>query len=239
MLLSVIMPVYNGAAYIKEAIESILTQQDVTIELEIIIVDDGSTDSTADIIQAWNNPVIRYIHQSNSGPSKARNTGIQLAQGEFIGFLDADDCWPKDKLKRQLSFLDENQNVDVVGGLIDYFYMPGSEYRKEQLKIDSPVFNVQLGGLIVRRKVFDRVGYFNEQLRFSEDQDWILRIKESNVTMTILNDIVLLYRIHPGNVTIHKTLKDLGVLRALKLSLDRRRQMSADPLKSGNNESND
>lgn len=239
MLLSVIMPVYNGAAYIKEAIESILTQQDITIALEIIVVDDGSTDSTADIIQALNSPVIRYIHQSNNGPSKARNTGILQAQGELIAFLDADDCWPADKLKRQLSFLRENQNVDVVGGLIDYFYMPGSEYRKEQIKIDSPVFNVQLGGLIARRKVFDRVGYFNEQLRFSEDQDWVLRIKESNVTMTILNDVVLLYRIHPGNVTIHKTLKDLGVLRALKLSLDRRRQMSTDPLKPGNDESKD
>ena len=72
-MLSVIMPVYNGAAYIKEAIESIL-QQDITITLEIIVVDDGSTDATADIIRALNNPVIRYIHQSNSGPSKARNT---------------------------------------------------------------------------------------------------------------------------------------------------------------------
>jgi hypothetical protein len=87
--------------------------------------------------------------------------------------------------------------------------------------------------------VFERVGYFNEQLRFSEDQDWVLRIKESNVTMTILNDIVLLYRIHPGNITIHKTLKDLGVLRALKLSLDRRRQMATDPLKPDTNESKD
>ncbi len=238
MMLSVVMPVYNGAAYIKEAIESIL-QQDITITLEIIVVDDGSTDATADIIHALNNPVIRYIHQSNSGPSKARNTGILQAQGELIAFLDADDCWPADKLKRQLLFLDENPNVDVVGGLIDYFYMPGSEYRKEQLKIDSPVFNVQLGGLIVRKEVFQRVGYFNEQLRFSEDQDWILRIKEANVMMTILNDIVLLYRIHPGNMTIHRTLKDLGVLRALKLSLDRRRQMSTDPLKPRSDESKD
>jgi hypothetical protein len=67
----------------------------------------------------------------------------------------------------------------------------------------------------------------------------VLRVKESNVTMTILNDIVLFYRIHPGNITIHKTLKDLGVLRALKLSLDRRRQMSTDPLKPGNDESKD
>lgn len=237
-MLSVIMPVFNGAAYIKEAIESIL-KQDTTVTLEIIVVDDGSTDSTADIIHALNNPVIRYIHQSNSGPSKARNTGIRQAQGKLIAFLDADDCWPTDKLKRQLLFLEENRNVDVVGGLIDYFYMPGSEYRKEQLKIDSPVFNVQLGGLIVRREVFERVGYFNEQLRFSEDQDWILRIKESNVTMTILNDIVLLYRIHPGNMTIHRTLKDLGVLRALKLSLDRRRQMSTDTLKPNADESKD
>jgi len=238
-MISVVMPVYNGAAYIKEAIESILTQQETNFALEIIVVDDGSTDSTADIVHALNNPVIRYIHQSNSGPSKARNTGILQARGELIAFLDADDCWPTDKLKRQLTFLEENQNVDVVGGLIDYFYMPGSEYRKEQLKIDSPVFNVQLGGLIVHKKVFERVGYFNEQLRFSEDQDWILRIKEANVTMTILSDIVLLYRIHPGNMTVHKTLKDLGVLRALKLSLDRRRQMSTDPLKPDRDESKD
>lgn len=230
MMLSVIMPVYNGEAYIKEAIESIIAQRETNITIEIIIVDDGSTDTTREIIEALQNPNIRYIHQPNSGPSKARNTGILHAQGSLIAFLDADDCWPLHKLKHQLSFLEENQNVDVVGGLIDYFYMPGSEYRKEQIKIDTPVFNVQLGGLVVRKKVFDTVGYFNEQLRFSEDQDWILRIKESGITMFILNEIVLLYRIHPGNITIHRTLKDLGVLRALKLSLDRRRRMSEDPL---------
>ncbi len=229
-MLSVIMPVYNGAAYIKEAVESIAALHETGIALEIIIVDDGSTDNTSNIIHGLNNPAIRYIHQPNSGPSKARNTAIRAARGELIAFLDADDRWPTHKLKLQLSFLDANQNVDVVGGLIDYFYMPGSEYRKEQIKIDTPVFNVQLGGLIVRKNVFDRVGYFNEQLRFSEDQDWILRIKEANISMQILNEIVLLYRIHPGNVTIHKTLKDLGVLRALKLSLDRRRQLSEDPL---------
>jgi glycosyltransferase involved in cell wall biosynthesis len=215
MMISVIMPVYNGAAYIQEAIGSIVAQHVTDIALEIIIVDDGSTDATSEIIHTLHNP---------------DNTGILQARGDLIAFLDADDYWPLTKLKHQLSFLEENQNVDVVGGLIEYVYMPGSEYRKEQIKIDTPVFNVQLGGLIVRKKVFDTVGYFNEQLHFSEDQDWILRIKESNVPMTILNETVLLYRIHPGNMTLHKTLKDLGVLRALKLSLDRRRQKPEDPL---------
>ena len=230
MMISVIMPVYNGAAYIQESIGSIVAQHVTDIALEIIIVDDGSTDATSEIIHTLHNPDIRYIHQQQSGPSKARNTGILQARGDLIAFLDADDYWPLTKLEHQLSFLEENQNVDVVGGLIEYVYMPGSEYRKEQIKIDTPVFNVQLGGLIVRKKVFDTVGYFNEQLHFSEDQDWILRIKESNVPMTILNETVLLYRIHPGNMTLHKTLKDLGVLRALKLSLDRRRQKPEDPL---------
>jgi glycosyltransferase involved in cell wall biosynthesis len=239
MMLSVIMPVYNGEVYIKEAIESIVAQREITISIEIIIVDDGSTDTTREIIHAFRNSNINYIYQPNSGPSKARNTGIRHAQGELIAFLDADDCWPLTKLKHQLSFLEENPNVDVAGGLIDYVYMPGSEYRKEQIKIDTPVFNVQLGGLIVRKKVFDSVGCFNEQLRFSEDQDWILRVKESGITMSILNEIVLLYRIHPGNVTIHKTLKDLGVLRALKLSLDRRRQHTTDPLNPGIDEGKD
>ncbi len=221
MKVSVVMPVYNGEAYLKEAIESVFNQTEK--DIEIIIVDDGSTDSTCSIVKELNHANIRYIYQENSGPSKARNAGIYQAQGDFIAFLDADDLWPVDKLTKQLSFLDQNMHTDVVGGLIEYFYMPGSEYRKEQLRIDTPVFNVQLGGLVVRRKVFDTAGYFNEALRFSEDQDWMLRIKEASIPMTVIPEIVLLYRIHPGNVTLHKTLKDLGVLRALKLSLDRRK----------------
>lgn len=234
MMISVIMPVYNGALYIAEAIESIAAQN--IHDLEIIIVDDGSTDDTGRIVQRISEPKIHYIHQDNNGPSSARNAGIRRAKGNLIAFLDADDCWPVSKLQHQLSFLQQNPTTDIVAGLIDYFYMPGSEYRKEQLKIDTPVFNVQLGGLLVRKKVFESVGYFNEQLRFSEDQDWILRIKEAGVTMQVLQVVVLLYRIHPGNVTVHRTLKDLGVLKALKLSLDRRRGGVSDALNPTTNE---
>lgn len=221
-MVSIIVPVYNGAKFIKEAIDSAISQG--IDNMEIIVVDDGSTDSTREVVNSIAHPSIKYIYQQNKGPASARNTGLKEARYEFITFLDSDDLWPEDKLKRQIDLLSASPQLKVVGGLINYFYMPGSEYRKKDLSIDQPVFNVQLGGLMIRKEVIEIVGGFNESLIYGEDQDWLMRIREKNLRIQIVDEVVLHYRIHEGNMTIQKNTKDLNTLKALKLSLDRRRK---------------
>lgn len=220
-MISVIIPVYNGEAFIREAIESVIRQK--ISKIEILVIDDGSTDQTKEIVAALPYESIVYLWQENQGPSCARNLGIRKARYDYISFLDADDIWPVGKLQRQLNAFHQSPSLEIVGGLIEYLYMPGSEERKKQLDIKKPVFNVQLGALLVRKKVIDVIGYFNENMRLSEDQDWLLRAREKKIAIHILNEVMLYYRIHPGNITKHKTTKDLHVLKALKLSLDRRR----------------
>ena len=222
------MPVYNGARYIREALDSIVAQE--FPKLEIIVVDDGSTDETKEIVTSYPFHVIRYQYQDNGGPSVARNTGIRNAMFDYITFLDADDTWPVQKLQKQFQFLCDNPNIDVITGLVNYVFVPGSEHRKDDYKVESPIFFVQLGAMMLRRKVIDTIGNFNEQLRFSEDHDWLLRIRENKIPLHIVNEIALNYRIHPGNMTKHKNAKDLQVLQALKFSLDRRRKTGLDTL---------
>jgi glycosyltransferase involved in cell wall biosynthesis len=227
-MISVVVPVYNGSRYLKEAIESIVRQNfDM---LEIIIVDDGSTDDTKQIVQSLPYTNLIYLYQENGGPSKARNSGIRAAKYDYIAFLDADDTWPLGKLHSQFSFLKNDSAVDVVTGLVKYVFAPGSEYRKKEYNVDDPIFNVQLGAMLVRKKIIDTIGYFNEQLRYSEDQDWLMRIRENNLSIHVLHEVTLYYRIHPGNMTRHKTAKELNLLQALKLSLDRRRKTGLDAL---------
>ncbi len=109
-LVSVIVPVYNGERYLTKTIQSVLTQDYQPIE--IIVVDDGSTDRTAEIVRAQ--PNIHYIYQNNRGVSAARNTGIAAAQGEFLAFLDADDMWVPQKLSVQVSYLTQHPDVGFV-----------------------------------------------------------------------------------------------------------------------------
>lgn len=109
MLVSVVIPAYNMAAYIGEAIESLLNQ--TYKSLEIIVIDDGSIDSTAEIVRRY---PVRYVKQANAGPSVAKNHGLLLATGDYIAVLDADDRSHPERIARQVAFLDENPKVGIV-----------------------------------------------------------------------------------------------------------------------------
>ena len=103
---SVIIPVFNGQAYLGEAIESVLAQD---IELAIVVVDDGSTDQTGDLVRAFEDGFLRYVQQERMGTAAARNRGASLAQGDLIAFLDADDVWLANKLRRQITSLERRR----------------------------------------------------------------------------------------------------------------------------------
>jgi glycosyltransferase involved in cell wall biosynthesis len=214
-LVSVIIPVFNGERFLREAVESVLAQQ--YSSLEIIVVDDGTTDGTANVARSLPETV-RYLYQTNQGPAAARNRGIEQAQGSLIAFADADDLWPADKLELQLPYLIKEPAVDIVLGRMQQVLL------SEAQEIAEPAFSVNLGSAIIRKCVFERVGLFDETMRYSEDVDWFMRARESGAAIVTIDAVTLLYRQHEENMTRGKSTSELNVLKALKKSLDRRRE---------------
>lgn len=219
-LVSVIIPVYNCARYLPQAIESVLDQ--TYQPLEIIVVDDGSTDKTAQIATRFSEK-IRYIYQENSGPSTARNTGIRSAKGEIITFLDADDLWSKNKLQLQLTYLAKNPSSEVIIGRTQFMQLILGDERHKFAEIGETRIFLNLGSAIFRKSAFDQVGLFDETLRYSEDVDWFNRARESAISILMHQEVVLFYRQHEQNMTRNKVANELNVLKVLKRSLERRR----------------
>ncbi|HYM70040.1 MAG TPA: glycosyltransferase [bacterium] len=220
---SVVIPVFNCEAYLAEAVESVRGQ--AYPDLELIIVDDGSTDGTARIAEGLANDSLRYVYQDNGGPSRARNHGLTLARGDLIGFVDADDLWPPGRLHSQMRVLDHDPSVDVVLGRTQLVRQVAGAGRDARLEDCSPPF-VLLSptAALFRRRAFERVGFFDEALRYGEDTDWFMRARESGVPIVVQEDVVLRYRRHEHNMTHGRNMKELRVMDVLKRSLDRRRR---------------
>lgn len=220
-LVSVIIPVFNGASFITEAIKSVWAQK--YEPLEIIVVDDGSTDGTAEIVKTVKGN-IRYFHQKKSGVAAARNKGIQHAKGELIAFIDADDIWEDNKLSLQSDLLHQNPAADIIYGFLLVTQMiPTDELKQINLENEKGLFATQLGSLLVRRTVFDKVGGFDEEMTVAEDLDWINRVREAGIHILAHKDIVQFYRMHQNSITKDKSLTNSYILKAYKKSLDRRR----------------
>jgi glycosyltransferase involved in cell wall biosynthesis len=221
-LVSVVIPVFNGERFLREAVDSVLAQE--YSPLEIIIVDDGSTDGTEALAKSLPEPV-RYLRQTNKGPAAARNRGIELAQGNLIAFADADDLWPQGKLELQLPYLIRDTQIDIVLGRIQQVVLfTTSDGQTQSEEFAEPAFSVNLGSAVIRRSVFEQVGLFDETMRYSEDVDWFMRAREAGAAIVTIDAVTLLYRQHEQNMTRGKSAAELNVLQALKRSLDRRRE---------------
>lgn len=221
-LVSVVIPVFNGEAFLREAVQSVLVQKYSPVE--IIIVDDGSTDGTETVARSLPGPV-RYLQQTNKGPAAARNRGIEYTQGSLIAFADADDLWPEAKLELQLPYLINDPAIEIVLGRIQQVRLSKTvdgETKAEELA--EPAFSVNLGSAVIRKSVFERVGMFDETMRYSEDVDWFMRAREVGAAIVTIDAVTLLYRQHEQNMTRGKSTSELNVLKALKRSLDRRRE---------------
>jgi len=221
-LVSVIVPVYNGDRFLRDAIDSIRHQRHRP--LEIIIVDDGSTDETRAVATSLGGAV-RYVHQANAGTPAARNAGLRLAQGALIGFLDADDLWTADKLAIQVTRLIEEPGVEIVLGYTAVAVLTDGDGGRAPALPPSPMLT--LGAALMRRASFLRTGFFDEALRYCDDVDWFLRAKEMGLSLRIHDDVVQVYRRHEGNLTNQRDLDRRSFLAVLKRSLDRRRRASA------------
>jgi glycosyltransferase involved in cell wall biosynthesis len=218
-LVSVIIPVFNGERFLREAVESVLAQKYSPVE--IIIVDDGSTDGTATVARSFPETV-RYLHQTNHGPAAARNRGIEQAQGNLIAFADTDDLWPSHKLELQLPYLIRDSKIDIVLGRIQQVLLSETQAKE----IGDPAFSVNLGSAVIRKSCFERVGLFDETMRYSEDVDWFMRAREGAAAIMTIDAVTLFYRQHEQNMTRGKSTSELNVLKALKKSLDRRREQT-------------
>jgi len=223
-LVSVIVPCYNAARFVPEAVASVRRQQ--YQPLEILVVDDGSTDDTAGAAARLGGEV-RYFRKENGGVATARNLGLREARGEIIAFLDADDEWPDGKLGVQLARLDADADLDVVTGRIRYIALPGAE--TPDLHFEGPdrtLTQVHLGAGLYRRRAFDRVGPFDETFRMSEDSDWFLRAREAGLKIVVMAEVTLLYRLHESNLTRNATARDYMMTELIHKSLERRRRTS-------------
>lgn len=224
--ISVIMPVRNGEKYIADALKTILDQ--AWPVQEILVVDDGSTDRSREIVEtlASRFPAIHVLDGPRRGPGPARNVGLRIARGEFIGFLDCDDLWPADKLSLHLARFARTPHMDVVSGFVSYFNRQMTDApAPDPAAITDELFHVHLGATLYRRTVFDRVGIFDENFLYSEDVDLMLRIREADIPMTILNAVTLCYRRHAESMTSTYTVEEKRDFnRALMQSLMRRRK---------------
>ena len=199
--ISCIVPVYNGARYVAEALDSILAQ--TLRPTQIIVVDDGSTDTTADVVNGYA-PDVTYLRQTNSGPASARNRGIAIATGDFFAFLDADDIWYADKLERQMAALNANPAAGICITYLQNFWVEELAVERDRMR-DQPFAKPMVGHvcqcLLARRSVFDAVGTFDEAKRVGEDIDWFMRAELAGVVKEVVTDPLVHRRIHDQNIS--------------------------------------
>ena len=222
-LVSVIVPVFNGERFLREALDSALAQ---TYEpVEVVVVDDGSTDATPALLAEYSDR-IRAVRQDNLGLSAARNTGLAASAGEFVQFLDADDLLPDDKIARQVEYLAGHPDVGVVYCEGRYFCgnMPASRLLPGRWWLHEGDISRALAdhnfilvhSALVRRACLEDVGGFGEDLASCEDWDLWLRLARHGVRFGFAPDMWVACRIHPGNMSADRT----GMLRAHALVLD-------------------
>jgi len=219
-LVSVVIPVFNGERFIKEAVDNILSQDYPA--LEIIVVDDGSTDKSKEVIEGLQVD-IRYFRQENAGPASARNRGIKDVSGEFIAFLDVDDLWPANTLNLLVDEMLQYPGIQVIRGNAQIMEEEKNSGKFVFTGSPESAFQNYIGESLYRRSVFDKVGLFDITLRYGEDNDWYNRAYELNIPMKRIEDVTLLVRRHGQNMTEGKNLVELNKLRVFKKKLDRMR----------------
>jgi glycosyltransferase involved in cell wall biosynthesis len=201
-LVSCIVPVFNGERYLGEALHSVLAQTYKSVE--IIVVDDGSTDRTPQILENFGKQ-IRSLRQDNGGPAAARNSGVGIAQGDLIAFLDADDLWHPEKLRRQMQCLEARPEADLCITYLQNFWSPefkaeAEHFSNHRLSKPTPGY-FMLPTVLIRRDVFDSIGFFNTKLQVCEDVEWFLRAVERDMVILVLREVFLQRRLHASNLS--------------------------------------
>lgn len=222
-LVSVIVPTFNGMRHIRETLESVLAQSYRAIEL--IVVDDGSTDATAELVSACA-PQALLIRQSRRGHPAARNRGITASTGAFLSFLDHDDLWNPHKIQQQMDCFRADPQLDLVFGHIQNFFSPEitAEETKGILAPLHPLPGLLQGAMLAKRASFFAVGLFSEEREMGDFLEWYGRATVLRSRVHMQSETVLLRRIHATNYQrTHQHLRR-QYLPVLKQLLDRRRE---------------
>ena len=214
--ISVVIPVFNGARFLAHAIDCALGQEGASVE--VIVVDDGSTDATAQVAAGYGER-ITCLHQPNRGPSAARNSAVARARGDFFAFLDCDDLWPQHNLRTLLAAMTEG--VDIVLGQIQEQRYDAE--RQAWVASRKPTFSPSLCAMLVRRETVLRVGPLDETIRIGEDKDWFYRAREAGQQIVYLSGHIAQYhRRHETNMTRDMGRPETYLLALLRKSLQRR-----------------
>lgn len=223
-LVSVIIPVYNYDRYLAEAVESVLNQ--TYKNLEVIVIDDGSTDQSGEVARSFAGRGVRYCPQIHAGIGPARNKGVELAQGEFLAFLDADDRWPLEKIERQLRAFGNDPGLEMVfGQALQLQNGPAWEagVSDKNLSPAGMMPGLVPGTMLIKREAFERVGKFQGGWKVGEFIDWYARAVELNVRSLVMPELFLWRRIHDSNQGIRERQSVTDYARVLKAKLDRSR----------------
>ncbi len=220
---SVVIPCFNGARHLANAVESVLTQKHGS--LDIVVVDDGSTDETRAVAKKLGNSIRLVTHEENRGLAPARNSGLQAATGEIISFLDVDDLWLPQKLAIQLPLLLSQPELDGVWGMGQIMMLADSPHHPLQFHpTEPPKHWPQLGCFLFRRRLFDQLGSFDIRQSHADDIDLLSRAQAAGMLIQQHKDVVMHWQRHDKNMT-----NDVGPARkdfiaAIKRSLERKRQ---------------
>jgi glycosyltransferase involved in cell wall biosynthesis len=216
---SVIVPVFNGEAFLREAVESALAQSHRP--LEIVVCDDGSTDATPEIARSL--PVV-YLRQENAGVSAARNAAIAQATGDHLALLDADDIWFPDKLATQLDALGGDTSAFSVC-LFRFLLPPDRPLPPWFRRVDPQAPEVGFFApscWLVPRPAWERVGPFRPELRTAEDLDWFARAGDAGIRRVVVSRTLLLRRVHDHNLTGQVPSPEQAWLDTLRASVARK-----------------
>lgn len=219
---SVIIPFYNRSSFLIEAIDSILIQE--LTDIEIIAVDDGSTDDSFEKISQINDPRIKIVRQDNAGAAVARNNGVHIAKGEYICFIDSDDLWAPDKLKLQMMEIEKDNSINMVFGQVKEFYDKSVLNDNTFTKAEKIFVGYYAGAMLISKKDFLKVGDFQAKWRVAEFIDWYDRAKNLGLKESVLPGIVAYRRIHKGNIDRLYRPDVKQYVAVLKEALDRRRK---------------
>ncbi len=225
-LVSTIITVYNGKNYLSEAIQSVINQD--YPHIDIIIIDDGSTDGSWEVAQQFGTPV-QYYYQNNTGIAAAKNHGIELSKGDFLAFLDADDLWTKNKVQQQMKVFNEDPTLDIVFSHVKQFHSSELSVEEKQ-KIwcsDEVMPGISAGTMLIKRESFFKVGLFDSQWRRGIFVNWYMRASEIGLRTHMLPDMHMWRRLHRTNHGIVNNDKSSDYVRMLKASLDRRRMQAS------------
>ncbi len=222
-LVSIIICIYNGATFLGNAIDCVLKQD--YPEIELIVVDDGSTDNSAEIAGSY--PQVTIVsHEDNRGLPSARNTGIQAAAGEYIAFLDADDLWPPNKLSAQVKFHQEHPEYKYSFTLERFFFEESKERpdwtQKPVLQGDHVAYVPS--SMLFQKSIFKIVGQFDPKFKAGLTSEWIFRAKDQGFLGGIVEEVLLFRRIHDDNLSSIVTEENKMLFKAVKASIDRQKK---------------